>query len=151
MANDKKAERVRKPLSKEDIFAAKDINSDWLFVPEWDGDVHIRGVSVEERRTARGLAKQMSDNADEGVVVDEFKLACVTVAMATIEPKMSVADAQRLEKKSSGVVQRVFNEIMILSGFDNGQAARRRKDVEAGKANPTPSEGDFSQPPGSDS
>lgn len=151
MANEKKAERVRKPLSKEDIFAAKDINSDWLFVPEWDGDLHIRGVSVEERRTARGLAKQMSDNVDEGVVVDDFKLACVTIAMATIEPKMSVVDAQRLEKKSSGVVQRIFNEIMVLSGFDNGQAAQRRKEVKEGKVSPAPSEGDFSQPPGSGS
>lgn len=136
-----------KRLSKERLIAAKDIRTEEVDVPEWDGSLLLRGMTVTERRNCRSLAREANESGD--VQVDDLKMSMLTICMCCVEPKLELEDVSYFEEKSSGVVQRLFNKILELSCFSEPQG--KKVDTTPNKPSavtgqPAVSEGDFTPP-----
>lgn len=122
-------------LTKAQILAADDIKTEPVPVPEWGGDVLVRGLSGAQRddyeqsvMVGRGANKEVNlRNA-------RAKLVVRSVVDADGELLFSEQDVAALGKKSAAALQRVFEVATRLSGlskedldeltenFDDGQS-----------------------------
>lgn len=147
MAEAPKKAKLPRIRSKEQIRQAKDIREEEVDVPEWGGSLLMRGLTVNERRRCRSMAREVGD--DEKVEIDDSKLAMLGVITGMKEPQMDEVDIKILEEKASGVVQRLFGKVLVLSGFSEPQEKK-----DAAKRKPEdgpPGDADFTPPPSSGS
>lgn len=110
------AERVA--LSREDIFRASDIVTEWVSVPEWGGGLYVRGMTAGERDALEAslLTEKGKRNMDR---LAQFRsrvllLCCVDDAGRRI---FQPTDIQAISKKSMVAVERVLNVAQRLSGM----------------------------------
>jgi hypothetical protein len=134
-----------KRLTRTALLSNPDVRYEDIDVPEWGGSMMVRSMTAGERRQARLLAREIDDNGN--VSVDDVKMGCTVIAMCCEDPKLQVEDVNDLYKKASGVLQRVFNKILALSGFSESQAAALMRAVPNTEKKPVASDGDFTQPP----
>lgn len=107
-------------LSLDTIFAAPDINTDVVDVPEWGGKVQVKGISKGDQMAIR--KKAMVKN-----VVDETKFEGLLLVAGVVSPELKEHHIPQLFKKSSGAIDRVLGKVMELSGMTDESA----KDAEA--------------------
>ena len=99
-------------LSVDDILQADDIPSEVVAVPEWGGEVKVRGLSraTFERITkasevvipATGPGQSPGIGRDEAKFSEQLFLACV------VEPKFSEEHLGKLKDKSISALNRVY-------------------------------------------
>lgn len=105
-------------LTREQILAAADIPTERLAVPEWGGDVLVRGMSGTERD-----AFEASIVATEGkktrVKMENIRARMAAQCMVGEDGKrlFSPADVELLGKKSAAALNRVFEASQRLSGL----------------------------------
>jgi hypothetical protein len=102
-------------LSIEQILAADDIPSEVVQVPEWGGEVKVRGLSraafdaitkaAEVIIPATGPGQQPTTGRDDDKFAEHLFLACV------IEPKFSEEHLELLKDKSVAALNRVYEAI----------------------------------------
>lgn len=112
-------------LTKAGILAASDITTETVKVPEWGGDVLVRGLTGSQR-----------DAYEEGCYVGQGKdrrtsfknLRARLVALCVVDEQgarvFDDADAAALGDKSAAALDRIFDVAQRLSGLT-------AKDVEA--------------------
>jgi hypothetical protein len=118
-------------LSKEAIFAADDIMTEDVYIPEWKGTVTVCGMT--------GAAK----DAYEKSIVDikgnkhtvnrdhlRAKLLIRTVCNADRQPLFTESDLLRLGTKSASVLDRLCEVAQRLSGMRQEDAAELKKTSE---------------------
>lgn len=96
-------------LSVEQIAAADDLGTEILKVPEWAGEVKVRGLGYGE----------WVDVRDASIVAgqqDERLLARLLFAAALVEPDVTPEQAEVLVNKSASAVNRLMEAITRLSG-----------------------------------
>lgn len=94
----------RQYLTAQAILAADDIPTEDVEVPEWGGAVRMRGLTLGEVMDVRKAA--------EG---DERQVVIHTLAVALVQPPMTLAEAEALLSKSGAVVQRLMLRITALN------------------------------------
>lgn len=101
-------------LTKEMILAAKDFEIKTINVPEWGGDLHLRGLSSADRDAFE---------AELGVTNDLRNLRARLVVKALVDEQgvrlFSDDEADLLGEKSSEVMLRLFDEVRSMNGMSD--------------------------------
>lgn len=103
-------------LSADDIWAAEDIREDTLDVPEWNGKVRIRALTLEQMAQLANKATRRGPNGQD--TIDREMSVALTLIYGMIEPKLTEADAHRLREKSASAVTRIVQAINALGATE---------------------------------
>lgn len=126
-------------LTKADILGAQDLPSKTVEVPEWGGEVLVRGLTGTERDSfeMRMAAANKSGNT-EG---QELRAALAARCIVNEEGVREFTDKEvgQLGKKSGAALDRIFDEIRKLSGMTKEAPKEAAEDFgeAAGDDSPT--------------
>ena len=102
---------------KDRIFASKDLDTELVDVPEWGVKVEVRSMSAGDR------SRSMRSWVDDGEVnLERFYPAIIAASVfdpETGEHVFDEADAERLNDRSSKVIERLARIATRLSGMDD--------------------------------
>ncbi len=118
-------------LTREAILAMKDLPEKEIEVPEWDGSVRIRSLTLSER--FRWLKLQTENEGDYGAVLRLASLPMITWAVIdeTGKPLFREEDVAALEQRNPDAIQRLHAEILKISGIGG-------TDIEVAEKNSEP-------------
>jgi hypothetical protein len=106
-------------LSRDDILAAYDITTEEVSVPEWGGNVLVRGLTGAERDALE--AQIVRANRDGSTSVDTRNLRARLVALSVVNEDgdriFGDEDVDALGEKSAAALDRVFAVAQRLSGL----------------------------------
>lgn len=108
-------------LTKGDILEAQDIEQEVVAVPEWGGDVLVRGLSGAARdKYESGILTKDKKGRVKGT--DLADMRAKMVALSVVDEKsgqllFSARDVQALSGKSASALNRVFEVAQRLSGL----------------------------------
>lgn len=111
-------DETRKFLSREEILAVPDIQTEEVHVPEWGGWIHVRGLTGTERDEFE--SSLMTGNGKKQKVTltgARAKLCSLSIVDDTGKRIFSQADIQNLGRKSASALSRVFDRAAALSGL----------------------------------
>jgi hypothetical protein len=122
-------------LNKQDILQADDVVKELVHVPEWGGDVWVKGMTGAERDKFEASIVRMSGK-DQTFNMTNFraKLASMTICDEQGKRLFSDADIVELANKSAVALQRIFTVAQRLSGIGEGDV---KELTEGLRANPT--------------
>ena len=105
-------------LTREQILAADDLQTEEVNIPEWGGVVLVRALSGAERDAleasmVRKNGKSMSVN------MDNFRAKLVSMCVINESGKriFTQADVKELSKKSASALDKIFGVAQRLSGL----------------------------------
>ena len=105
-------------LTKDEILKANDLASEVVSVPEWGGDVLVRGMTGAERDKFEASIVQMKGRDQVVNMVNvRAKLASMTICDEKLNRIFTEADVKELSLKSAHALQRVFVVAQKLSGI----------------------------------
>lgn len=109
-------------LSKGQIFASEDIQSKIINVPQWNGDVKIKVMSIEEQIEFEKLNKEKKHESD--VIFAMLYLCCVDEDGNKLFDKK---DLPEMQKKSSAVILKLFKECLDLNSLNENDLEKQAK------------------------
>ena len=105
-------------LSRDDILKVSDIKSELVYVPEWGGDVYVRGMTGAERDSFEASIVQTRGKKQSVDMTNvRAKLASMTICDEKGTRLFTEQDIKELAKKSASALQRVFGVAQKLSGI----------------------------------
>lgn len=105
-------------LNRKDILEASDIQKELVSVPEWGGDVYVKGMTGAERDKFEGsIVEQRGKDAQVNLTNVRAKLASMTICDEKGKRLFDEKDVQTLSQKSAVALQRVFTVAQRLSGI----------------------------------
>jgi len=104
-------------LSLQSVIAATLPEKD-LEIPEWGGWIKIRAISTKEMERAR---RQSTDPRNERV--NDIEMAARIVEMGCVEPEFAPGQYKLIMTKMAGVVTRISDAIIDLSGLGGEEEA----------------------------
>jgi stage V sporulation protein SpoVS len=112
-------------LSRKEILDADDFEYEIISVPEWGGDVRVRGLSAGERDEWEMAAVQAQGNASK---LQNVRATIISKSIVDEVGKriFTDADISKLGKKSAKAMDRVFDVCSRL----NGMSAADLKEIE---------------------
>ena len=112
-------------LDKATIFAADDLPTEDVEVPEWGGVLTVRTMSCAEGDRVLTDYQQRAKQGKEHDITG-FRASLVQLSVVNGDGSLlfDKEDIPKLQKKSSGVMERVAKVAMRLNGMD-------KSDVEA--------------------
>ena len=112
---------MSKVLTRDEIADVQDLGIERVHVPEWGGDLYVRGMTGRERDAFLAGALDGKGN------VDLHNMTAKLVASTTVDEAgqriFSEADVEMLAAKSAAALSRIFTIASRLSGIS-------REDVE---------------------
>jgi hypothetical protein len=128
-------------LKRDDILAVKDIQLEIVSVPEWGGEIYVKGMTGVERDAFEASVVQ---SRGKGVKMDlsniRAKLASLTICDENGQRLFTDADVRELGKKSAAALQRVFAMAQKLSGIGDQDMAELAEGLEANPLEGSPSD-----------
>lgn len=116
-------------LTKEAIFAADDIKTERVTVPEWGGDVMVRALTGLQRDAWEA---SMSVRHGKTMVPDmrnfRARLVVLCVTDETGELVFHAGDVDALAGKSGAALDRLYSVAARLSGISEGDVEELTKD-----------------------
>jgi hypothetical protein len=97
-------------LSVEDILGANDLQEEIVEVPEWGGNVRVRGFSKQKQLDIRTAA-----GGTENFDADKFEM--LVFIYGVVEPEFTVEQVGLLKDKSAAAVDRILARIMDIAGL----------------------------------
>jgi hypothetical protein len=111
-------------LGKDQIFSADDIKTEIVEVPEWGGQVMVRGLTGHQRdEWEKGLMVRKGRQYVQDMTDFRARLAVLCVVDEKNERLFHDGDAAQLAGKSGAALDRVYSKAAELSGISE-------KDVE---------------------
>lgn len=103
-------------LTFDQILAADDLETQTVLVPEWGGEVKVKAFSKAQQSAMR-LAATVKSVKDGKVVeeLDNTKLEAAMLACGLAVPTITLEQAEQLQQKSAGVVDRILKAIMVVA------------------------------------
>lgn len=115
-------------LSRDGILGAADIKTEKVPVPEWGGEVIIRGLTGEELDNFQGSVRQFRPSLDgkgmEAVLVQDnmrAKLLVKCIVDEAGERLFTDQDASALGAKNGAVIDRLYDVASALSGLSEAE------------------------------
>lgn len=102
---------MAKKLTLEEILSAHDLVEKTVSVPEWGGEVVVRGFSKAKQQALRREATDAEGNLDSDKV--EMLMFCYGI----VDPEISSESYLALRDKNAGAIDRVLKEILAISGL----------------------------------
>ena len=113
-------------LNREEILGADDIQVELIEVPEWGGDVWVKGMTGQERdkfedeliiRSTVGKGRKTTQVSEVSLADIRAKLCSMTICDKDKTRLFTEKDVKALSKKSAAALQRVFEIAQELSGI----------------------------------
>ena len=105
-------------LTRDQILQAQDIARETVAVPEWGGDVLVRGLTGQERDAYEATIMSLNGtNARMNLVNARAKLVARSVVDEDGARLFGDEDVALLAKKSAAALERVFSVAQRLSGL----------------------------------
>lgn len=124
---------------RDKIFAAKDIPSENLHVPEWEVDLVIKGMTAGERVTLMQNAYDVkTEQVNMSKVYPDVVVSC-SYDPETDEPVFTNADKEALMNKSSAAIEKIADVGLRLSGIGKDQQDAAGKDSSSTPSDDTSS------------
>lgn len=116
-------------LTKDQILAAQDLETETVEVPQWGGSVMVRSLTARERGQ---LISSIVDQRAGGRTLKLTEIQVRTCAMAIVDAQGSrmfeEADIAKLSRKSASALQVVFEVAQRLSGLSDDQVEELTED-----------------------
>lgn len=105
-------------LTKDQIFEIKDLQVELVDVPEWGGQVYVRGMSGSERDAFEASVVDLRGSAQK-VNMQNIRARLVSLTACDQEGNRLFSDSDIIElgKKSAIALQRIFDVAQRLSGL----------------------------------
>lgn len=120
-------------LKREDIFAAEDIQTERVAVPEWGGEVLVKGLTGAQRDA---FEQQVVEEKGKKVKInlDNFRAKLAAYCIVDEEGKrlFSDLDIGALGNKSASALNRVFDVARRLSGLSDSDVEELEKNSASG-------------------
>lgn len=118
-------------LDKKTILAANDVVKELVFVPEWGGEVWVRGMTGASRDKFEASIVQ-TKGKDQTVNMTNLraKLASFTICDEQGQRLFSDADIMELSNKSAAALQRIFVVAQRLSGIGDDEVKELAEGLE---------------------
>lgn len=105
-------------LDKKSILLADDVVKELVSVPEWGGDVWVRGMTGASRdKFEASIVQTRGKDQSLNMVNIRAKLASMTICDEAGQRLFSDADIAELSNKSAAALQRIFAVAQRLSGI----------------------------------
>jgi hypothetical protein len=115
-------------LSAEEIWAADDIREDTVEIPEWGGSVRVRALDLTQIAAVATSAMKRNPKTNQEEL--DRKLSMLyTLIEGMVEPKLTIADARNLEKKSATAVTRIVQAINNLGATEEAIDGAAKSDA----------------------
>ena len=111
----------KKLLSKDAILGAADVVTEEVAVPEWGGDVLVRGLTGSERDAFESESVQ-TNGRNTKMNLRNVRARLVVLSVVDEEGKrlFGFHDIEQLGEKSARALDRIFAVAMRLSGLREG-------------------------------
>jgi len=118
-------------LNREAILGAADIEKKLVNVPEWGGDVYVKGLTGSERdKFEAGIIEQRGTQQKMNLVNIRAKLCAFSICDADGKRLFSEEDISALAKKSAAALSRVFVVAQKLSGLGDTEVKELTEGVK---------------------
>lgn len=107
-------------LTVEAIIAAKDLKIEVIDVPEWGGSVKVQSFTKKGQQQVRELATVDDE-------IDPERLEMFMFIHGVIDPQFTDDTFELLRDKNAGVIDRILQRIMSLSGMDAESLTRAQE------------------------
>jgi hypothetical protein len=125
-----------KPLTREEILGADDIEIEEVEVPEWGGVVYVKGMTGTERdRFESSIVDNRGKTPKANMDNIRAKLVAETLCNEEGIKLFSVKDVKALGKKSASALQRVFDPAQRLSGITEADIEELAEEMETNPSN----------------
>lgn len=128
-------------LTKDQILGADDLPTRDVPVPEWGGDVRVRGLTGTERDR---FEMKMAASRKSGSTIPEgdFRAELIGRCMVDEDGKRVFTDKEiaRLGAKSGAALDRVFDVVRELSGMTEGAAEAVAEDFDEAPGDGSPTD-----------
>lgn len=105
-------------LTRDDILAVSDLKIERVDVPEWGGDVCVKGMSGMDRdRFEASLVERKNGRNKINLDNVRARICAYTVCDESGKLLFSEADIEALGKKSASALTRIFAVAQRLSGI----------------------------------
>jgi hypothetical protein len=114
-------------LSKSDILECKDIETEVVPVPEWDGEVTVTGLTLAEKDV---WTTAIMDDGKPNMEGATAKLCIMCMRDEDGKQLFSFKDVTALQKKSAAALDRIFQVAQRLSGIGQEEIEETVKNSE---------------------
>ena len=121
-------------LTREDILNYNDIKTEIVPVPEWGGEVKVKGLTAGERdkwEASLYSTKRHGNNFE--IVSNRDNLRAKFIAVSIVDDKgkllFTSGDIEALAKKSAAPVDRIFSVAQKLSGMSDNDVEELEKNL----------------------
>jgi len=116
-------------LTREQILECSDIPTEIVQVPEWGGEVLVKGLTGSQRDWLEMsiFAEKKGNSSNANMRNFRAKLASLTVCDESGERLFTEKDIEALSAKSAVALQKVFNVAQRLSGLTAEDAEQLTK------------------------
>ena len=107
-------------LTRDEILEVSDIQIELVEVPEWSGDVYVKGMTGQERdQFEDSMIKRTKKGSFSKVSLADLraKLCSLTICDADGKLLFTLRDVHALSRKSAAALQRVYIVAQELSGI----------------------------------
>jgi hypothetical protein len=118
-------------LSKSDILECKDIDTEVVKVPEWNGEVTVTGLTLAEKDK---WTTAVMDDGKANMEGATAKLCIMCMRDENGKHLFSFSDVTALQKKSASALDRVFQVAQRLSGIGQEEIEETVKNSEKTQA-----------------
>lgn len=119
-------------LTREQILGAEDLETEVVDVPEWGGQVLVRGMTGTERDAFEASIVEMRGKQSR---VDMRNIRAKLVAKSIVDEEgkllFSDADVRALGQKSASALDRVFTAAQRVSGISDTDVEELAKNSES--------------------
>jgi hypothetical protein len=123
------AVKKRRILSREEVFAAKDIEEREVYVPQWDGYVVIRTFTKKQVSAINKRATRY-DHVLKKDVTDNDMVEAMLFTEGVVDPPFTIEDYDRLQEKSVAALVTIVRAINDASGLSDEAATEADKSTE---------------------
>lgn len=104
-------------LNRKQILEADDIAVETVHIPEWGGDVLVRGLTGYERDQLERAVIELKGK--RAIIRDNIRAKMVSMSVVDEDGNLvfSESDIEALGKKSASALQRIFEVAQRLSGL----------------------------------
>lgn len=127
-------------LTKEEIFAADDIKSEVVHVPEWGGDVRVKAMTGAERDAfEQSITTRTGKVFKSNMENVRAKLCAFTIVDEAGNLLFKEREIEQLGAKSAAVLDRVFTVAQRLAGLSDADVEDLATNFENGQLEPSTS------------
>ena len=120
-------------LTRDQILAVSDIQTEEVHVPEWDGTVLVRGLTGAERdEFETGIAEPRASGVRFHMKDIRARLCVMSIVDGAGHRMFTLADVEALTCKSASALDRVFTVARRLSGLSTADVEELAKNSESG-------------------